>query len=99
MEFPQWLFRERNEQEEEEDYYKVLACTPDARFEDIQKQYHKLALQYHPDKIHTHEVDNLSGSSFLYLSTILVFLIMLNGVLNECAGIFHVDVNNNVHAL
>jgi hypothetical protein len=72
MEFPRWLSRDINEQVEE-DYYKILACSPDARLEDIQKQYRKLALQYHPDKVHAEEGDSLSGS-FIYF-IILVFLI------------------------
>lgn len=32
------------------DYYSTLGLTPDSSAEEIKKAYHKLAMQYHPDR-------------------------------------------------
>ncbi|XP_014241278.1 dnaJ homolog subfamily C member 24-like [Cimex lectularius] len=33
-----------------DNYYEILGCRPEAKLEELKESYHKLLLEYHPDK-------------------------------------------------
>ena len=39
-------------------YYKTLNCSPSSNYEDIKKEYYKLAKKYHPDNQNSQSKDN-----------------------------------------
>jgi DnaJ-class molecular chaperone len=39
-------------------YYKTLNCSPNSNYEDIKKEYYKLAKKYHPDNINSNSKEN-----------------------------------------
>eukprot|EP00293_Proteomonas_sulcata_P021123 CAMPEP_0184316552 /NCGR_PEP_ID=MMETSP1049-20130417/90855_1 /TAXON_ID=77928 /ORGANISM="Proteomonas sulcata, Strain CCMP704" /LENGTH=329 /DNA_ID=CAMNT_0026635569 /DNA_START=168 /DNA_END=1155 /DNA_ORIENTATION=+ len=49
-------FNHARRQSDSPDYYKVLGVTSKATESEIKKAFHKLALQYHPDKVSEDEV-------------------------------------------
>lgn len=62
------FFSEYFNKKPSECFYKTLHCSPNSHYDDIKKEYYKLAKKYHPDNFHAESKDNQSVSILFKLN-------------------------------
>ena len=76
------LFKERDkESTEQQNFYKLLGCDKTSSVEQIQTEFKRHALAYHPDKNDSAEARNFSIFSFIRLK--FVCKIIQFGIINK----------------